>query len=38
MRKADQLVAQYNKYEPIPDNFVNGRNSLGENIGGCWWF
>jgi len=31
--KADQLVAQYNKYEPIPDNFVNGRNSLGENIG-----
>jgi putative endopeptidase len=31
--KADQLVAQYNKYEPITDNFVNGRNSLGENIG-----
>ena len=31
--KANQLVAQYNKYEPIPDNFVNGRNSLGENIG-----
>ncbi len=31
--KADQLAAQYSKYEPIPDNFVNGRNSLGENIG-----
>ena len=31
--KAAQLVAQYNKYQPIPDNFVNGQNSLGENIG-----
>ncbi|GHF85944.1 M13 family metallopeptidase [Thalassotalea marina] len=31
--KADALAAQYSKYEPIPDNFVNGRNSLGENIG-----
>ncbi|MGZ9899330.1 M13 family metallopeptidase [Shewanella gaetbuli] len=31
--KADQLAAQYSQYEPIPDNFVNGRNSLGENIG-----
>ena len=31
--KADQLAAQYSKYEPIPGNFVNGRNSLGENIG-----
>jgi putative endopeptidase len=31
--KADQLAAQYDKYEPIPENFVNGRNSLGENIG-----
>ncbi|NRB24200.1 M13 family metallopeptidase [Shewanella sp.] len=31
--KADQLAEQYSKYEPIPDNFVNGRNSLGENIG-----
>ncbi|MDP2561640.1 M13 family metallopeptidase [Psychrobium sp. 1_MG-2023] len=31
--KADQLAAQYSKYEPIPNNFVNGRNSLGENIG-----
>ncbi|MFC3033045.1 M13 family metallopeptidase [Pseudoalteromonas fenneropenaei] len=31
--KADQLAEQYSKYEPIPGNFVNGRNSLGENIG-----
>ncbi|WP_163930118.1 M13 family metallopeptidase [Paraferrimonas sp. SM1919] len=31
--KADMLAAQYSKYEPIKDNFVNGRNSLGENIG-----
>lgn len=31
--KADQLAAQYSLYEPIPGNFVNGRNSLGENIG-----
>lgn len=31
--KADKLADQYSKYEPIPDNFVNGRNSLGENIG-----
>ncbi|WP_394202972.1 M13 family metallopeptidase [Shewanella waksmanii] len=31
--KADKLAAQYSQYEPIPDNFVNGRNSLGENIG-----
>ena len=31
--KAEQLAAQYSKYEPIEGNFVNGRNSLGENIG-----
>ena len=31
--KADALAAQYSQYEPIPGNFVNGRNSLGENIG-----
>lgn len=31
--KADKLAAQYSKYEPLPGNFVNGRNSLGENIG-----
>ncbi|WP_371188106.1 M13 family metallopeptidase [Thalassotalea maritima] len=31
--KADKLAEQYSQYEPIPENFVNGRNSLGENIG-----
>ncbi|MGS2720533.1 M13 family metallopeptidase [Paraglaciecola aestuariivivens] len=31
--KADALAAQYSQYEPIEGNFVNGRNSLGENIG-----
>ncbi|MCZ4339431.1 M13 family metallopeptidase [Shewanella colwelliana] len=31
--KADRLAEQYSQYEPIPGNFVNGRNSLGENIG-----
>lgn len=31
--KADKLAAQYSAYEPIEGNFVNGRNSLGENIG-----
>jgi len=31
--KTKMLVAQYSAYEPIPDNFVNGSNSLGENIG-----
>lgn len=31
--KTDKLVAQYDAYEPIEGNFVNGRNSLGENIG-----
>ena len=31
--KTDKLVAQYDAYEPIKGNFVNGRNSLGENIG-----
>ncbi len=32
-KKADILAAQYSLYEPIEGNFVNGRNSLGENIG-----
>lgn len=32
-KKAEQLAAQYSKCEPIEGNFVNGRNSLGENIG-----
>lgn len=27
------LVDQYSQYEPIEGNFVNGKNSLGENIG-----
>jgi predicted metalloendopeptidase len=31
--KADNLAAQYSAYEPIEGNFVNGKNSLGENIG-----
>jgi putative endopeptidase len=31
--KTDALAAQYSAYEPIEGNFVNGRNSLGENIG-----
>ncbi|MEW9797506.1 M13 family metallopeptidase [Alteromonas sp. CYL-A6] len=32
-KKADMLAAQYSEYEPIEGNFVNGQNSLGENIG-----
>ncbi|MEE4246742.1 MAG: M13 family metallopeptidase [Kangiellaceae bacterium] len=32
-KKAEMLAAQYSKYEPIEGNFVNGKNSLGENIG-----
>lgn len=32
-KKADKLAEQYSQYEPIEGNFVNGRNSLGENIG-----
>ncbi|WP_100655768.1 M13 family metallopeptidase [Alteromonas flava] len=31
--KTQQLIAQYSAYEPIEGNFVNGQNSLGENIG-----
>ena len=31
--KAANLAAQYSAYEPIEGNFVNGKNSLGENIG-----
>ena len=30
---ADALVAQFEKYEPVPGVFVNGRFTLGENIG-----
>jgi predicted metalloendopeptidase len=31
--KTQMLAAQYSTYEPIEGNFVNGQNSLGENIG-----
>jgi putative endopeptidase len=31
--KAADLVEQYSQYSPIEGNFVNGQNSLGENIG-----
>ena len=31
--RADQLVAQYDAYAPFPDANVQGRLSLGENIG-----
>lgn len=31
--KTKKLIAQYNAYEPIEGQFVNGANSLGENIG-----
>ena len=31
--KTRQLVEQYSAYEPLEGNFVNGANSLGENIG-----
>jgi putative endopeptidase len=30
--RADQLVAQYDKFEPLPGLFLQGRVSLGENI------
>ncbi|MEL0068931.1 MAG: M13-type metalloendopeptidase, partial [Gammaproteobacteria bacterium] len=31
--RAQMLIDQYSAYEPIEGNFVNGKNSLGENIG-----
>ena len=31
--RTKMLVDQYSGYEPIEGNFVNGKNSLGENIG-----
>jgi putative endopeptidase len=31
--KTQQLIEQYSAYEPLEGNFVNGANSLGENIG-----
>jgi endothelin-converting enzyme/putative endopeptidase len=33
IERSDQLVEQYNQIEPIEGQFVNGRISLGENIG-----
>ncbi len=30
--RANKLVEQYNKYEPLPNLFINGKLSLGENI------
>lgn len=32
-QRTQMLVEQYSAYEPIAGNFVNGKNSLGENIG-----
>ena len=32
-KRAEGLVRQYNAFEPLPDKFVNGRFTLGENIG-----
>ena len=32
-RRAAGLVDQYDKFEPVPGNFVNGKLTLGENIG-----
>ncbi len=31
--RADQLIAQYNEFEALPGEFVNGEFTLGENIG-----
>ena len=31
--RTNQLVDQYNKFEPIPGEFINGELTLGENIG-----
>jgi len=31
--RADRLVAQYNQFEVLPDKFLNGDFTLGENIG-----
>lgn len=33
VERSDRLVAQYNGFCPFPDECVNGRVSLGENIG-----
>ena len=31
--KSQALVAQYNEFSPLPGHFVDGQNTLGENIG-----
>ncbi|MEM8772535.1 MAG: M13 family metallopeptidase [Pseudomonadota bacterium] len=31
--RANKLADQYDAYQPVPDNFVDGRFTLGENIG-----
>ena len=31
--RTNQLVNQYNKFEPLPGEFINGQLTLGENIG-----
>ncbi|MEM7728919.1 MAG: M13 family metallopeptidase [Pseudomonadota bacterium] len=31
--RAARLAAQYSEFEPLPGEFMNGRQSLGENIG-----
>jgi len=31
--RTNQLVDQYNKFEPLPGEFINGQLTLGENIG-----
>lgn len=31
--RADELVAQYDAFEPLPGEHINGRLTLGENIG-----
>ena len=32
VRESDKLVAQFNGYEPLPGNRINGKLTLGENI------
>jgi endothelin-converting enzyme/putative endopeptidase len=32
-RRANQLSEQYDQFEPVPGNYVNGKLTLGENIG-----
>jgi putative endopeptidase len=31
--RADKIVEQYNEYEPLPGQHINGKLTLGENIG-----